>query len=127
MQAWDEFLAIQQTELGIETVHKWLKSLKVLSFDACNLYLEAKDSFQATWFEEHIRKKVQTKFVNNNNKKIKIHLTVANALPRKPKNSKSFPSSPAPVQPQFHLTFDELDPYCTFEHYVVSEKNALVE
>lgn len=128
MKAWEEFLALQEIELGIETVHKWLRTLKILHFDAGNLYLEAKDSFQATWFEEHIRKKIQAKFVNNNNKKIKVHLTIVNASPKKQKNSTNFSTeNKLPIKSQFYLIFDELDPYCTFEHYVFSEKNLLVE
>jgi chromosomal replication initiator protein len=59
MQAWEQFLRAQEAELGSETVQKWLRSLKVQRFDACNLYLEAKDSFQALWFEEHMRSKLK--------------------------------------------------------------------
>lgn len=128
MRAWDEFLALQEIELGIETVHKWLKTLKVARFDACNLYLEAKDSFQVMWFEEHIRKKIQTKFVNNNKKKIKVHLTVANALSSSSKNSRpANAKAKLPSPPPFTLNFDELDPYCTLMNYVPTEKNTLVE
>jgi chromosomal replication initiator protein len=128
MRAWDEFLALQEIELGIETVHKWLRTLKMVRFDACNIYLEAKDSFQAMWFEEHIRQKIQNKFVNNNNKKIKVHLAVANALPRKSKDpSRSSKNNKLPSPPSFTLNFDELDPYCTFEYYISSEKNTLAE
>ncbi|KIC73835.1 Chromosomal replication initiator protein DnaA 1 [Neochlamydia sp. EPS4] len=126
MHAWNEFLALQEIELGSETVHKWLKSLRIIRFDAANLYLEAKDSFQALWFEEHMRQKILTKFVNNNNKKIKVHLSVANSLPRKAKSS-SLKSAALSSHAPFALCFDELDPYCTFEHYVSSEKNILVE
>lgn len=127
MRAWDEFLTLQEIELGIETVQKWLKSLKVLRFDACNLFLEAKDSFQALWFEEHIRQKVLSKLVNNNNKKIKVHLTVANANPKKTKKSSPPSKQSFNHHPQFILQFDDLDPYCTFDHFVKSEKNALTE
>lgn len=128
MRAWDEFLALQDIELGIETVYKWLKTLKVVSYDACNLFLEAKDSFQVIWFEEHIRQKLQTRFVNNNNKKIKVHLSVANASLRKTKNSKrSNTNTKLPAPPQFILNFDDLDPYCTFDYYVSAEKNVLAE
>ena len=56
MKAWETFLAEQEKELGEATVKKWLRTLRVSRFDAQNLYLEAKDSFQALWFEEHIRK-----------------------------------------------------------------------
>lgn len=120
MRAWEEFLTLQESELGVETVHKWLKTLKISHFDARNLFLEAKDSFHAMWFEEHIRDKVLHKFVNNNNKKINVHLSVANATPQK---NKTLKKSAKPLPPTFNLTFDELDPYNTFERFVVSENN----
>lgn len=125
MQAWEQFLQHQEVELGVETVHKWLRSLKILRFDACNLYLEAKDSFQALWFEEHIRGKAQAKLINGSNKSIKIHLTVANtssSVKKKHPNSKG--SKDGKLKP-FQLTFDELDPHCLFPHFIVSEENQL--
>lgn len=127
MQAWENFLTLQDAELGVETVHKWLRSLKVLRFDACNLYLEAKDHFQAMWFEEHIRPKILTKFVNNNKKKIKVHLAIANATPKAPfhKKTKSTEKSPLTPTPQFTLSFDTIDPICTFESFVQTENNKL--
>lgn len=127
MHAWDKFIALQEEELGSETVQKWLKPLKVLRFDACNLFLEAKDAFQAMWFEEHIRQKLQNKFFNNNNKKIKVHLSVANAQQKteKTKVKKNVPSSFAETPPKFSLNFDELNPHCVFENYLVSEHNLL--
>ena len=51
MFLWDQFLAQLERELGRETVAKWLRPLKVIRFDAANLYLEAQDSFQISWFE----------------------------------------------------------------------------
>ena len=126
MKAWEQFLAQQETELGIETVHKWLKPLKVLRFDACNLYIEAKDSFQAIWFEEHIRPKAQNALVNNNKKKIKIHLTIANVEIKKgSRKTKKSHSPDAPQAPKFTLTFDLLDPHCTLENVVLNESNIL--
>lgn len=125
MQAWDNFVAAQEAEFGAETVLKWLKSLKILRFDACNLYLEAKDAFQAMWFEEHIRFKVQTKLFNNNKKKIKVHLAVANSTPGNSggKNKKKVKNA-QPI-PTFSLALDQLDPYCTFEKFIVSDPNLL--
>lgn len=123
MKAWDLFLGQQEQELGTETVQKWLRTLKILRFDACNLYLEAKDSFQVLWFEEHVRKKVQ-KLVNNNGKKIKVHLSTTHvensALKTKLKSEKGI--SPLP---QFVLNFDELDPLCTFENFVLTPSSTL--
>lgn len=127
MQAWENFLAKQENELGQETVTKWLKPLKVLRFDACNLHLEAQDSFQVLWFEEHIRQKVNSKFINNNNKKIKIHLSVADSVKvpifSKTKEKKGKESTSQYSPPPFSLTFSELNPHYTFKQFVVSESN----
>ena len=126
MKAWEQFLAQQEKELGIETVHKWLKPLKIVHFDACNLYLEAKDSFQALWFEEHVRPKIQTKLVNNNNKRIKVHLTVLNSIQTKTlrgKTKKSQETPPSP--PRFSLNFDQLDPHCKLDNFVLNDNNIL--
>jgi chromosomal replication initiator protein len=130
MKAWENFLTEQEAELGIDTVQKWLRPFKIVRFDACNLYLEAKDSFQALWFEEHIRSKIITKFVNNNHKRIKVHVSVGHfqADSQKIKNpSKIKPHlSPSPPSPTpFALSFDLLDPYCTFDYFVLSESNTL--
>lgn len=122
MKSWEDFLLRLEGELGADTVRKWLRTLQVVRFDACNLYLEAKDSFQALWFEEHIRQKVISGFYNNNHKKIRVHLSIANrnGSPAKKKTT-SQPASP----PAFQLSFDPLDPYCTFEHFVREEDNAI--
>lgn len=124
MRAWEQFLQQQETDLGKETVEKWLRSLKVQRFDACNLYLEAKDSFQTLWFEEHIRSKVLEQFVNSNHKKIKVHLALANASPSAPK--KRGEKLKKNSTPPFKLGFDETDPYCTFPHFIVSDDNKLI-
>ena len=125
MQAWESFVETLEIEMGSDTVQKWLKSLKVLRFDACNLYLEAKDAFQVMWFEEHIRKKAQARLFNNNRRRIKVILTVANT-PAKTKSRpvKAQKSLDADNTP-FSLTFDELDPQCTFSTFVVAEANLL--
>lgn len=129
MEAWEKFVASQEAELGTETVQNWLKTLKVLHFDACNLFLEAKDAFQAMWFEEHIRQKISAKLFNNNRKKIKVHLTVANApskkLGAKAKDKDQAVAASTPPAQLFKLSFDELDPCSTFDHYVVSDSNLL--
>lgn len=124
MQAWEQFLRAQEAELGSETVQKWLRSLKVQRFDACNLYLEAKDSFQALWFEEHMRSKAQATLINGNNKKIKVHLTVANSPPT-PLKTRLKGKTKDNSSTRFQLTFDELDPLCLFQHFVVSPDNDL--
>lgn len=116
MEAWDKFLVQLETDLGTATVLKWLHPLKIIRFDACNLYLEATDSFQINWFEEHIRPKVLSSLYNNNRKRIKVHLTLSKkdaetvkALEKK----KDFS-----VQSTRELTFDALDPHYCFEEYI---------
>ena len=126
MRAWEEFLAKQERELGKETVEKWLRPLQMVRFDACNLYLEASDSFKALWFEEHMRGRVQKGLYNNNNKQIKVHITTASQGDEgglvKPKKK-----SPSAVlsTPSFSLRFDEIDPEATFENFMVSPNSLL--
>lgn len=126
MQAWEQFLQQQETELGLETVQKWLRSLKIQRFDACNLYLEAKDSFQALWFEEHIRGKAQAKLINSNNKPIKIHLSIVNASPFPKKNRTKAKITKDIKSNLFQLTFDDLDPLCLFQHFIANPDNQLI-
>lgn len=121
MLAWENFLREQENELGVDTVKKWLRPLTIQRYDACNLYLEAKDSFQALWFEEHIRAKA-LKLVNGNNKQIKIHLSLPNA-PEIAKRSKSKQQKQTPAT--FQLLFDDLDPTCLFSNFVITEENQI--
>jgi chromosomal replication initiator protein len=127
MQAWENFLTALESDLGAEVVTRWLKPLRIVRFDAGNLYLEAQDQFQALWFEEHVRRRATKEFVNNNQRRIKIHLTIADAnnktnvarsKTRKPiQNEKSFGSH------AFTIQFDQLDPNSTFLNFVPSESN----
>lgn len=126
MQAWEKFLKLQEEDLGAETVRKWLRTLRVKDFDSTNLYLEAKDSFQVLWFEEHMRAKVLTGLFNNNKRPVKVHLTVAGA--KKPEKGGVRSRKQPPVtdeKPPFTPAFENLDPLCTFENLVVSESNLL--
>ncbi|MBS0621715.1 MAG: chromosomal replication initiator protein DnaA [Verrucomicrobia bacterium] len=124
MQIWNEFLAQQEQELGAETVDKWLRPLKLVHFDACNLYLEAQDSFQALWFEEQIRPKVVSELMNKNGRKIKVHLTVAQEAPASNRNLKEKKKAEGQQQP-YQLFFDELNEQNSIETLVPFEGNAL--
>ena len=118
MRQWDELLQGKEQEFGKETVDKWLRSLKVLRFDACNIYLQAKDTFQSLWFDEHIRPKLSS-FVNGSEKPIKVHIDV---LGKKAKNKNSS-KKPKPGDTAYQLQFDNLDPSFSFENYLVSDDN----
>ena len=126
MRAWEEFLKKQESTLGKETVEKWLLPLKVVRFDACNLYLEASDSFKSMWFEEHMRHRVQTELFNNNHKQIKVHIAVSahqEAKKQSSRRKKGGSNSLAP--PPFQLRFDELDQESRFDTYLPSTNNLL--
>lgn len=125
MQAWEDFLKEQDSILGKKTVDKWLRSLQILHFDACNLYLEAKDSFQALWFEEHIRPKIKIRFRNNNHTLIKIHLKVASPYQKKTTLSNDLKKDKKKPVQYFSLAFDALDPYCRLENFIHSKSNLL--
>ncbi len=126
MQAWDEFLLRQEKELGKETAQKWLRPLKMLRFDACNLYLEAPDAFTASWFEEHIRGRAQRGLFNNNNKPIKIHLALAKTSPQEQAHTKtSKKKQTVKTTSSFSFRFDELNQEASFENYVIPEQNRL--
>ncbi len=122
MRAWEEFLAQQEKELSTETVKKWLRPLKIVRFDACNLYLEASDSFKMMWFEEHMRHKVQSHLFNNNHKQIKVHISVISQTPKEAKNKKPLASS---APPPFQLVFDSVEEHLRFDTFVTSPGNIL--
>jgi len=115
MKAWTLFLQDLEKTIGVSTTRKWLYSLKVLKFDACNLYLEAENHFQAKWFEEHIRPIIQKGFYNENFHKIKIHLSVKNLY------------KPDKIKPQKNpeILSDPLDSYLTFPFFIASDKNLM--
>ncbi len=117
MQAWENFLKKLESELGEETITRWLKPLNVIHFDACNLYLETSDAFQHLWFEEHIRPKLRTELLNNNNHQIKVHLTLTGHDGSGPTSSSSEAS------PSFEITSDPRNPWATFDTFVESSAN----
>ena len=115
MQIWEQFLSQLKKEWGAETIHRWLGPLKMIRFDAANIFLEAENSFQISWFEEHCRKRLEKNpLINNNGRLIQVHLS----LPIAPAVSKNKPP------PSFRgVTSDSLDPEMSFDHFLSSKKN----
>ncbi len=123
MQAWEEFLQELEGEVGKGTVRKWLRTIRVLHFDAANLYLEAPDPFHHSWFEEHIRRRAKKSLLNANGLPIAIHLAIkaqdqGEQPPPRPKPAK--PKSGAP--PPFELAFDEPNDYSTFATFLPTKE-----
>lgn len=115
MQAWDDFLTAQENELGKAVVAKWLRSLKVIRFDARNLYLEAQHAFQLMWFKQHAQEKIKKYLLNNNHQLIKVHIS----LPQISQPEKSC----APISP---FPPDALDATATWETWVHTEENNIL-
>lgn len=113
MKVWNDFLDHLEKDLGKETVDKWLRSLKILKFDAANLYLDAKDSFQVLWYKEHITKELKS----SNGKPIKLHFTL-NGEPYVARRKKELLVEPETKQ---HFSSDHLASHATFEHTITKE------
>lgn len=123
MKAWENFLKSEEKDMGAATVKKWLSTLRVLRFDAANLHLEAKDSFQAHWFEEHIRPKLARKLLSTANRPLKVHLTIAKSGAAEPvKEGKKAKT----VQP-LKLQWESPDQTQTLENFIWAEGNQIVQ
>src|SRR3990167_5719191 len=116
MKAWDDFLYFLEGKFGKSLIDKWVCSLKITRFDACNLYLEAADSFQVIWYQEHILPLAKKHLLDNNKHPIKVFLSSPDTTPIQ---STAHTSSP------FEIRFesDPLMPHATLSHYVVTPKN----
>lgn len=124
MQAWFDFLLLQEKKFGKAAVDKWLRPLAIVRFDSRNLYLEAGDPFCIAWFEEHIRPQLGHALLNTNHQKIKVHLH-SKETPSVPFKKKEPPSAPATL-PTLSLTSDPLDPRYTLDAWIGSSSTPFI-
>jgi len=117
VQAWEEYVLSLEKTFGKKAIDEWVRTLNVLKFDACNLYLEASDAFHASWVEEHLLPSAKKRLYNNNGHEIKIHLKVRGEL------EKTTQVEPPPTESTFQYTSDPLHLHCTYEQYVAGSKN----
>lgn len=111
MKEWESFLQKQETTFGKSTIDQWLRTLTIQKFDACNLYLQAKDFFQINWFEEHIRSIAKNEFFNANGRLIKIHLQTALDTTESQEKEETF------------FSFDKLDTSSSLDNFISSKDN----
>lgn len=76
MKAWNELLNLLDHKLGSTTINRWVRPLKIVKFDAGNLYLDASDSFQINWFKEYVTPYLSKHFLTGRGKEIKIHFSI---------------------------------------------------
>jgi chromosomal replication initiator protein len=113
MHLWSRFLENLEKELGKDTVNKWLRPIKIVRFDACNLYLEPQDSFQIVWFKEHVSHLANKRLLNHAMRPIKIHLNDPSTIVHQK------PVAPSSVQ----FLHDSIDPAFSYENFVSSKSN----
>lgn len=110
MEEWNQFLIKLESELGKENIDKWLRTLKVIKFDARNLYLQAENSFQRFWFHQYVKPKLG-KLKNRNAKPIKVLF-----------DEKTISKKQKPIE-EPTLQFDPIDPIFQLSSFYISKKN----
>lgn len=106
MLEWDRFLREMASELGEDSIERWLKPLKVLRFDAQNLHLEAPTPLHQSWFEEQVRPWVH-RFINGSGRPIRIHFF----RPPRPAGIAHGSENPLGEKLDPHFTFDTFFPH----------------
>jgi chromosomal replication initiator protein len=114
VKEWTAFLDEQQKNLGSDAIERWARTLKILHFDAGNLYLEASDPFQLNWFEQYLRPLIKQSFHTMSGRPIRVHLTLTGAAAPEPKKQ---------WKPPLDLHPDSLLSNCTFETYFSGQTN----
>jgi len=123
MRAWEEFVKRQEREIGVATTRKWLTPMKVLKHEKNQLLLEAQDAFQAVWFEEQLRSKVEREIKGDKGRplKIKVQLAPTNLVAKAPFQDLAVKESGRDL----NFTPDSLDPYALFPQFVKVEESQM--
>ena len=111
MKAWNELLKILESQFGKKTINVWLRPLKVVKFDAGNLYLNATSAFQLHWFNEYITPYLHRHLLTGSGRPIKVHLSIEGENPFVKKEKKPLKNWYQP---------DLLEPHANFESFIQS-------
>ncbi len=125
MKIWEDFLHSSEKSLGKEIVEKWLRPLQIARFDAGNLYLEAQNTFQIIWFEEHIRKRIPKGLSTGNDRPVKVHLGLGTPLPSQKQQPRLKRNDPSPQNLLRHYDSLPIDPTATLSSFIPVEGNRL--
>lgn len=120
MREWFQFLDDLKNEMNESVLKQWVYSLKIIKFDACNLYLEAKNKFQINWYEEHLKDHVEKKLKNCNHRPINVHLSLKEERVEPFKINHALKKEAAVV-----IEPDSLSKEFDFNNFFVEEKNRL--
>ncbi len=116
MRLWLNYIRQKEASLGSEIADKWLKTLRVIKFDARNLYLETLDKFHANWVKEHIEQELKETFVNEREVPIRVHFSIAGSEASTKQESQ-------PTEIKFKENF--LEPHATFETFIPGSNNEI--
>ena len=114
MEAWDRFTDFLEKKYGKETTEKWVHTLRIIRFDACNIFLECRDFFQSQWAEEYILPLAKDHFFDKNGKNIRIHIVSG-----EDKNKKKIETKETIIK----FCSDLVHPSSTLENYLPSKEN----
>ncbi len=113
MNVWTQFLNDLERIIGKKAVARWLRPLRLTSFDARNLYLDADDPFQIHWFFEQVDAQLLSRLQAPSGASIKLHFSVkGRPFDRLQKKSASHTERPATPFKSSHL-----DPHALLEHF----------
>lgn len=113
MNPWLKFLKTLDTLFDDKTINEWIKPIKLVNFDARNVYLKAENPFQIAWFNEHISQLCREKLLGSSGKPLKVHLICDKKEPKKETEK------PSPFATDF------CDPLFNFDTFVASGKTLL--
>lgn len=119
LSCWNLFLSHLDEELGKETVDKWVRTLAIKQGPHQRLLIEARDSFQSLWLEEHLRPRLAS-FVNPIGEPIHVSIQTAGKKGKLPHHTLKPPST------NDMFEFSELDTAFTFEQFISQEDTEIV-
>lgn len=120
---WRQFVQQLESEFGSATVDRWVNTLYLVEATNSKLLIEAQDSFQALWFEEHIRPRLFQLVDSSSQSPLQVQLRVKGAKPAK---KKKIEKKPLEVANTFNLPFEDIDPTALFEQFIASEENEII-
>ncbi len=112
MKLWVDFLTAVEDKLGKKTVDEWLTPLRILKFDARNLHLEARDTFQILWFHEHAIPLANELLLQADGTPLTLHFYLEGKPWKKENKAKDLPDQAST------FSADPLEPHATFSRFV---------
>lgn len=125
-QQWEQFLLLQETLIGKASVDRWLRPLRLHSFDARCIHIIAEDLFLLNWFEEQMRSQVEEYFAKVHHKTIRIETKLATEEQEGSNKAVKPNAKHVPLKASSLPASDAFDLLCTFNAFYYSPDNEIV-